>query len=171
MSEDIDAELLALARWNVMTRDEAERAYWPSPEAAKRSNEERDRQEWIEGIRRRLGLVTEVHRCRVWLCSCSRWGWSCRRPGCPEWHSCKFKSPDKAFGPALAHARLFVPQLPEPEPWTDLDVLAYEAAWDAVQDGHRRFAESLPGRMMAVTDQVNDALSGILPDGMRFDWE
>ena len=29
----------------------------------RRAAEERDRREWIEGVRRRLGLVAEVHRC------------------------------------------------------------------------------------------------------------
>jgi hypothetical protein len=182
----VGTELLALAQWNVMTRAEAERAYFPSPglrfsmswdevaawqkrEAEKRAAEELDRREWLKDVRRRLGLVSEVHRCRAWYAGEGWWRWACLRPGCVCGGFAR-RGPGgfrQATGEALEHARRFVAQ---PEPWTELDVLAFEAAQDAVRDEEARFAAALPARMEAVAEQINEALSGILPEGLRFEW-
>jgi hypothetical protein len=96
--------------------------------AEQRAAEERDRREWTESVRRRLGLVAEVHRCRVWWCESCRWGWHCLRRGCDQLGDSQQSQAD-AFTKALAHARSFVPQPPEPEPfpeltWEDYKVLA-----------------------------------------------
>jgi hypothetical protein len=136
--------------------------------AEKRAAEERGRREWTEAVRRRLGLVTEVHRCWVWR-SVGLWHWWCLRDSCGGAQH-NLPSQPEAFARALAHARSFVPQPPKPEPWTELDVLAFEAAWDAVQEEQTRFAAALPVRMAEVTEQVNTALAGVLPDGLRFEW-
>jgi hypothetical protein len=113
--------------------------------AEKRRAEERDRCEWTEAVRRRLGLVAEVHRCHVERSACGpQWAWSCARSGCGEFRVYR-PTQAAAFAEALAHARSFVPQPPEPEPWTGLDVLAFEAAWDAVRDEQARFAHLRDG--------------------------
>lgn len=86
----------------------------------KRLAEEQDRREWIEGIRRRLGLVAEVHRCHVEQSACGpQWAWSCARSDCGEFRVYR-PTQAAAFAEALAHARSFVPQPPEPEPFTGL---------------------------------------------------
>jgi hypothetical protein len=91
-------------------------------EAGKRAAAERDRREWLEGIVRRLGLVSEAHRCIVHKGN-PEWIWSCRRKGCYQGgYFCPSQA--DAFSRALAHARSFIPQ---PERWTELDILAYEA--------------------------------------------
>jgi hypothetical protein len=96
-------------------------------EAERRAAEERDRREWTEGVRRRLGLVTEVHRCWVYGTETGdMWAWICQRPECGI-SNYGYGSQRAALAKALAHARLFIPQPPEPEPWTELDVLAFEA--------------------------------------------
>lgn len=128
-----------------------------------------DRAKWIEGIRRRLRLVAEVHRCWVWQ-SVGLWHWWCLRDSCGAAHHNLLSQPE-AFTDALAHTRSFVPQPPEPERWSELDVLAFEAAWDAVQDHQARFAAALPARAAEVAEQVNEVFSGLLPDGMRFEWK
>jgi hypothetical protein len=92
--------------------------------AEQRAAEERDRREWTEGIRRRLGLVAEVHRCHV-LRGNPEWIWSCLRDDC---HAAGYfcLSQEDAFGKALAHACSFVPQPPEPEPFPELTWEAYK---------------------------------------------
>jgi hypothetical protein len=95
--------------------------------ARERAAEERERAEWTEGIRRRLGLVAEVHRCWVWRGSDRWWKWWCQREGCYGGEGPLYGSQPDALGDALAHARSFVPQPPEPEPFTELDELAFEA--------------------------------------------
>lgn len=155
---------------------------WPDPDPRpfplfrdripRRTAEEQDRREWLEGVRRRLGLVAEVHRCDVFKAGVfnPRWVWCCERDDCsamelhcPSWA--------EALAAALAHARAFVPEPPEPEPWTELDVLAFEAAWDAVQAEQERFAAAFPRRVAAVAERVNETFGRLLPDGMRFEWE
>lgn len=129
--------------------------------------EERDRREWLEGVRRRLGLVAEVHRCHVWR---GLWGWMwfCRRPGCNRvWHDCP-SQPD-AFAAASAHARSFIPEPPEQEPPTELDLLAFDALWAGMRSEQDAFAAALPGRMAQIAERVNEFLGG-LPGGMRFEW-
>lgn len=138
----------------------------------KRLAEEHDRREWIEEVRGRLGLVSEVHRCRAWYAGDGWWRWWCLRPGCPCGGFAR-RGPGgsaQAYAEALEHARRFVARPAEPEPWTELDVLAFEAAQDAVRDQQERFAAALPGRMAAVAGEINEALAGVLPDGMRFEW-
>jgi hypothetical protein len=80
--------------------------------------EVQDRAEWIEGVRRRLGLVAEVHRCQVHQGN-PEWIWSCLRDGC---HAAGYFCPSQedAIGKAVAHTRAFVPQPPEEEPPGDL---------------------------------------------------
>jgi hypothetical protein len=78
--------------------------------AEKRAAEVRDRREWIEEVRRRLGLVAEVHRPRLRKTSPWSWGWHCQRSGCAEAAvGCMYLK--EAFGDALAHARAFVPEV------------------------------------------------------------
>ncbi len=136
----------------------------------RRAAKERDRREWTEGVRRRLGLVTEVHRCWVYGTETGdMWAWICQRPECGI-SNYGYGSQRAALAKALAHARSFIPQPPEPEPWTELDVLAYEAAWDAVRDEQERFAIALPVRAAEVAEQVSEAFTGLLPEGMKFEW-
>jgi len=131
--------------------------------------EERDRYEWTEGIRRRLGLVTEVHRCQVYGAGGGMWAWMCQRSDC-DLSDYGYRSQPEALARALSHARSYVPQPPKPEAWTELDLLAFEAAWDAVRDQQERIAAALPARMAAVAGEINATLSGVLPEGMRFEW-
>jgi hypothetical protein len=130
--------------------------------------EERDCREWIEGIRRRLGLVTEVHRCHVFRGN-PEWIWSCLRDGCyAAGYFCLSQA--DAFAGALAHARAFVPGPPEEIPVTELDLLAFDALWAGMRAEQDAFAAVLPRRMEAVADVINEYLAGVLPDGMRFEW-
>jgi hypothetical protein len=151
VSEDLSAEALeryeramAFIRQGWVTRAGAERQYLgqdPRPiyfspfrnllagregsEAEKRAAGEQDRREWTEGIRRRLGLVAEVHRCRVFRGDLG-WLWSCLRPGCPSaGYSCP--SQEYAFAKARAHARSFMPDAPEDEAIAGMDWPAYMA--------------------------------------------
>jgi hypothetical protein len=39
------------------------------------------------------------------------------------------------------------------------------------RERERQFIAELPGRMNEARDHVNEALAGILPEGMRFEWE
>lgn len=88
----------------------------------RRLAEVRDRAEWIDGIRRRLGLVAEVHRCRVWKRGEEDWARRCLRPGCPAGQPLGWApSQEYALGDALAHAGAFLPLPPEEEPGTGLD--------------------------------------------------
>jgi hypothetical protein len=106
--------------------------------AEQRAAEERDRREWTEGVRRRLGLVAEVHRPRVRKTSPRSWGWHCQRPGCTEAAvGCMYLK--EAFGDALAHARSFIPEPPEQEPWSELDWTAYEELAVIARDADERF--------------------------------
>lgn len=86
---------------------------------------EQDRREWIEGIRRRLGLVAEIHRVRVWKRGDGDWAGMCLRPGCPAGRPLGWApSQQYALGDALAHAWHFMPLPPEeeePPPGLDWD--------------------------------------------------
>lgn len=138
----------------------------------RRGAEERDRREWTEGIRRRLGLVAEVHRCEIRYAGDGWWRWLCLRPACPCGGFAR-RGPGafaQALAEALEHARRFVPQPPEETPVTELDLLAFDALYGAVRAEQDAFAAALPGRMNAVADLINDAVAGLLPDGMRFEW-
>jgi hypothetical protein len=131
--------------------------------------EERDRREWVEGVRRRLGLVAEVHRPRIRRTSPWSWGWHCQRAGCTEAEvGCMYLK--EAFGDALAHALAFVPEPPEETPVTELDLLAFDALWAGMRAEQDAFAAALPGRTEAVANVINEYLAGVLPDGMRFEW-
>ncbi len=95
----------------------------------RRLTEVQDRDEWIEGIRRRLGLVAEVHRCRVWYDGDDWWRWWCLRPACPCGGFAR-RGPGafaQALTEALEHARRFVPRPPGPEPFPELSWEAYKA--------------------------------------------
>jgi hypothetical protein len=85
--------------------------------AEQRAAEDRDRCEWTESIRRRLGLVAEVHRCIVHRGPLA-WIWSCLR--CPAGRFFCPSQPE-AFALALAHTRSFVPKPPEPRVLDHLD--------------------------------------------------
>lgn len=89
----------------------------------KRLAEEQDRAEWIDSVRRRLGLVAAVHRCRVRQCRCGEWKWDCLRPRC--WSGDHCGSHGNALASALAHARAFLPEPPGRE-----EELPGELAWD-----------------------------------------
>jgi hypothetical protein len=99
--------------------------------------EDRDRREWTEDIRRRLGLVAEVHRCRVSQCWCCAWNWDCLRPGCWSGEHCG--SQGNALASALAHARSSIPEPPEQEPWSELNWTAYEELAVIARDADERF--------------------------------
>lgn len=157
--------------WRVPTNKEwAEGMAWAREFTAGRRELERLAQcEWIDSVRRRLGLVAEVHRTHVHQEKVSGyWSWTCRR--CAEGTICAYDSQPEAFAWALAHARSFIPEPPEEEPVTELDLLAYEAAWDAVRAEQGAFEAALPGRMNAVAGLINEWSAGLLPDGMRFEW-
>lgn len=83
---------------------------------------------WLEGVRRRLGLVAEVHRGWVWQ-SVGLWHWWCLRDSCGRAHHNLPSQPD-AFAAALAHARSFMPEPPEEAPATR--PAAYRAAIAAI---------------------------------------
>jgi len=129
--------------------------------------EQQDRRGWLEGVRRRLGLVAEVHRCRVWKHG-EWWRWWCLRPACPCGGFAR-RGPGaftQAVTEALEHARRFVPGPPEETMFAELDLLAFEAAWDAVRDQRERMAAALPARAQAIADQLSEGL----PEGLRFEW-
>lgn len=171
-SQQIKAYDMVLPRWPdpapfSLLRDRIPRE--PSREQ-QRLAEERDRREWIEGIRRRLGLVTEVHRCHVERSTCGpQWGWSCLRPDCGEWRVYR-PTQAQAFAEALAHARSFIPKPPGEEPLSELDWAVYRAL--SREAARQRIADeaALAWRIEMVTGQVGEALAGLLPDGMRFEW-
>ena len=92
----------------------------------RRLAEVQDRAEWIEGVRRRLGLVAEVHRCWVWWgVEGTLWTWWCYRLRCPARGG--EPSQPEAFAAALAHVRSFIPEPPEEELSGELDWEAYKA--------------------------------------------
>jgi hypothetical protein len=141
-------------------------------EAEKRAADERDRREWTESIRRRLGLVAEVHRCRAWHTT-DGWLWWCLRPGCPSsggFGRAKL-SFDGASRQAFAHARSFVPQPPDETPVTGLDLMVMWIRVDQARAEQDAFAAALPGRMAAVAEEINSEFGGWLPEGVRFEWK
>lgn len=88
----------------------------------KRRAEEQNRREWLEDITRRLGLVAEVHRCRVWKRGEGDWARRCLRPGCPAGRPLGWAASQQyALGDALAHAGAFLPLPPEETPDAGLD--------------------------------------------------
>lgn len=126
--------------------------------------------EWIEGVRRRLGLVAEVHRCRVYEPNPGDdWAWTCLRADCAS-SRYGYPSQSAALARALAHARAFIPEPPEEAPVTELDVLAFDAAWADMRAKQDVFAAALPDRIADVTELINEQFAGILPDGLRFEW-
>ena len=101
-------------------------------EAAKRRRaEDEDRRAWIDGIRRRLGLVAEVHECRVWQIGEHWWAWECLHRGCydSDWQrtSSSNSEPTRAavVAKASAHRRRFMPLPPEPVPGAGLDLTGF----------------------------------------------
>jgi hypothetical protein len=145
----------------------AEGKAWARQFVAKRRELERlARREWIEGVRRRLGLVAEVHRCFVYGHPGGHyWAWSCQRGDCLL-SGYGYLTQPPAFAKALAHARAFVPEPVEEAPVTELDLLAYDAAWAAMRAQQDAIAAALPVRANAIAERIN----GILPDGLRFEW-
>jgi hypothetical protein len=148
----------------LVTRAELEQSI-----AEQRAAEERDRREWTESVRRRLGLVAEVHRCWVWQ-SVGLWHWWCLRDSCGAAHHNLLTQPE-AFSDALAHTRSFVPQPPEPEPFTGLEWAVHVALYEDAARQREADEAALRGRVTVVTEQVNDTFAGLLPEGMRFEWE
>lgn len=149
----------------------AESKAWARRFVAQRRELERlARREWIEGVRRRLGLVTEVHRCRVYEPNPDDdWAWSCQRAGCGT-SDYGYPTQPTAFAKALAHARAFVPKPVEEAPVTELDALAFDAAWARMRAEQDAFAARLPDRIAAVTEMVSERFAGELPEGMRIEW-
>jgi hypothetical protein len=98
--------------------------------AERRAAGEQDRREWTEGIRRRLGLVAEVHRC--WVYRGAGWAWMCLRAGC-ETSNYGYGSQPRALTKALAHTRSFMPEPPEGEPSGELDWVTCKALADTVE--------------------------------------
>jgi hypothetical protein len=117
-------------------------AEWPVPPLSifregfpveRRAAEERDRREWAEGVRRRLRLVAEVHRCRVWKRGEGDWAARCLRPGCPAGAGVGWApSQQYALGDALAHAGAFLPLPADDEPSAGLDWAGYVPLLDAL---------------------------------------
>ena len=91
--------------------------------------EARDRRDWIEGIRRRLGLVSEVHEVKWWQAGEDYWLWACQRPGCPyaNWRPSgqAAASMGRARTEASKHRRKFLPPSPEPMPGARLDLTGF----------------------------------------------
>jgi hypothetical protein len=101
--------------------------------AERRDAEEKDRCEWIEGIRRRLGLVSEVHEWYVRQIGESYWAWACSRPGCRDggpdlrpWNCGHSKA--AVTRKAREHARRFLPGAPETVPGAGLDLTGWGPA-------------------------------------------
>ena len=124
--------------WRVPTNEEwAEAKAWSREFRAKRRELERLAQrEWIESVTRRLGLVAEVHRCRVWKRGEGDWARRCLRPGCPAGRPLGWApSQEYALGDALAHAGAFLPlpvaddELPEELGWGGCVPLLDGARW------------------------------------------
>ncbi len=135
----------------------------------KRAAGERDRREWAEGIRRRLGLVAEVHRCKVYRCNPGDWGWWCRREHCGMVGHF-LPSQAEAVTAAQEQTRAFVPEPPEEEPLTELQWALYVAFSEDAERQREADEAAFGARIAAVTEQVGDAFAGILPEGMRFEW-
>ena len=142
MSEDSDeaaawAEYATtLIRRGTVTRRDLERmmrgleAEQKRKAAERRWLDQQDRDQWIEGIRSRLGLVTEVHEYRVWQVGENWWAWECQRSGC--WYSyfkhassCSATSKARAVAAASAHRRGFLPVRPEAVAGAGLDLTGW----------------------------------------------
>lgn len=165
--DDRIAEMIGRGR---MLRDDFYRAYGVRRLSEQAALEELDRREWIDGVRRRLRLVAEVHRCRVWKRGEGDWAARCLRPGCPVGAGVGWApSQQYALGDALAHAGAFLPLPPKEAEVTELDVLVFDAMWAAVRSQQDAIAAALPARVAEVTELINDRIAGVLPDGMRFD--
>jgi hypothetical protein len=122
----------AALRWE-LARRLREREAGLTRKAAERSRAEaQDRREWINGIRRRLGLVTEVHEYRIWQVGERWWAWACLHPGCrdADWQHTSNSEPTRAavIARASAHRRRFVPPAPEPAPGATLDLTGFGPA-------------------------------------------
>lgn len=130
-----------------------------------------DRAKWIEGIRRRLRLVAEVHRCWVWGHPNGGWDWWCQRDDCNSGPDTRVPVWADAVAEAIAHARSFVPQPPDETPVTGLDLMVMWIRVDQVRAEQDAFAAALPGRMAAVAEEINSEFGGWLPEGVRFEWK
>ena len=62
-------------------------------------------------------------------------------------------------------ARIYGPEVMR-EALDTPEAQSYRAAWEEYRAEQERFAAELPGR----AQEVADALSGLLPEGMRFEW-
>lgn len=95
----------------------------------RRAVEARDRAEWIEGIRRRLGLVSEVHEYRTWQVGAEYWAWTCLRPGCVYGEGRGRVNAEQAKGRvvsrAAAHRRKYLPLPPETVAGAGLDLTGW----------------------------------------------
>lgn len=95
----------------------------------RRAAQARDRSEWIEGIRRRLGLVSEVHEYRTWQVGAEYWAWTCLRPGCvySEGRGRVNAEQSKAgvASHAAAHRRRYLPSAPETVAGAGLDLTGW----------------------------------------------
>ena len=152
MSEDEDW-IAEYARRSATARGELKRAVLAciaeerrrrEAEAAKRRRaEEEDRREWIDGIRRRLGLVAEVHEYRVWQIGERWWAWECLHAGCyvSDWQrasaSCSERTKGAAVAKASAHRRKFMPAPPDAAPGARLDLTGFGAGWPGNGEGVR----------------------------------
>jgi hypothetical protein len=119
----------AALRWE-LARLLREREAAQAGKAAERSRAEaQDRREWIDGIRRRLGLVAEVHECRTWQIGERWWAWACLRPACrdADWQHTANSEPTRAgvIAKASAHRRRFLPPVPTPAPGATLDLTGF----------------------------------------------
>jgi hypothetical protein len=121
-------------------------------------------------VKRRLGLVAEVHRCFVYGDDQGHgWAWMCLRPCCDR-SGWGYRSQPASLAKALAHARAFVPETPEEEPLTELQWALCMALTADMARQRETDEAALGARIAAVAEQVNGALAGILPEGMRFEW-
>lgn len=151
MSEEVDYWDW-LMRYGMRSREQAVLAYdvalpkWPAVPpyhplrdqvraaraGARRLAEAEDRQAWIGQVKRRLGLVTEVHRCWVYGGDDgSMWAWICQREGCGI-SNYGYRWQWQALARALAHTRSFLPEPPEETPVTELDWAAYMTMADGI---------------------------------------
>ena len=140
MSEEADW-IAEYARRGATARDELKRAVLAciaeerrrrDAEAAKRRRaEEQDRREWIDGIRRRLGLVAEVHEYRFWEIGERWWAWECLHRGCydSDWQRTSSSNSERTraavVAKASAHRRRFMPPPAQPVPGAGLDLTGF----------------------------------------------
>jgi hypothetical protein len=114
--------------WAEMKMLEALRREQAGRIAAQRAAETQDRRDWIEGIRRRLGLVSEVHQVEWWQVGEDYWRWSCLRPGCPYGDPRYLQAAPlmgRVRAEAREHRRRFRPSAPEPVPGAGLDLTGF----------------------------------------------